>query len=392
MSLKHQPGEIIGNYCLVEFLGEGSFGEAWKAEHQELSNKFEVFKFPKKTEFLDILRQEGETLHRLNHPSIVSITDMSTQNGGYLRMEYIPGETLEKLLKRELKISWARCIPLLKQLLEVLEALHNQNVIHRDLKPANIFVSPEDIVKVSDFGLAFHTVDGSLSGCFQESEEKTGSWDYMAPEGKSNPPEISPASDIYSLGVIAYEMLTGHKPSHLVLPSHFSPDCPAWLDSWVASLLLPLAERKTNFSELQAALNESSANETIDKETKEQAETLSLPEKISEKQEHPSESKSIFARFYYHSIFGLGVISLALGWVVLRAPMPLIIFTLIAFLLIEISRQHIYHYWPSFLFWSGLILVFSMARLPIPLLFGVLLIVISISWWLRVTFWEKERS
>ncbi|MGE0549279.1 MAG: serine/threonine-protein kinase [Kofleriaceae bacterium] len=212
--------ELDGRYRVVAYLGAGGMGEVYLAEHIQLGRQ-EALKILRpelawSPELVARLRREARAINRLHHPNIVSLYDFGRLPDGryYLSMELADGEGLQSVLTREAPMAIPRVIEILLQLCEALEHAHDRGVIHRDLKPANLIVTEyrgNMVLKVLDFGLA-KIVDPQL----QESHHTPagsiyGTPAYMAPERFLGPGHDA-RTDIYSLGCIAFEMLTGSVP------------------------------------------------------------------------------------------------------------------------------------------------------------------------------------
>ena len=347
-NLHHKPGEIVGNYRLVSCLGQGGCGEVWKAEHVELAHRYEVIKFAIKPEFQEILRHEGFILHHLSHPSFVQITDMDTKSDPpYLRMEYIAEMTLDQKLQQEGRLPWQQVVKLIREMANALKVAHQKNIFHGDLKPSNIFMC-KDGIKISDFGLAtFYTQNREtfLSGSLKEPEEikLAGTWEYMSPEQKNG--EIGPYSDVYALGVIMYQALTGELPRSIHPPSHFVSDCPGSVDELVSKMLASKKERFQTISQLEDAITNCS-----------------------------SKTSPLFA--WIGMATGILLIMLALGFTP-RVPATLFPLVLAGLVCVELSRPHIPKFWPLLLFWlgTGLSLIWMMERfyyfIGIPIIFAI---------------------
>jgi len=246
------PRLLGGRYRLEERLGEGALGVVWRARHVGLHRDFALKQL--RTGALEDpaararFAREAEALGRLRHPHIVEVTDFGIDPESaapYLVMELLSGRTLADLLRETGPLPAARALPLLEALASAIDAAHGQGILHRDLKPSNIALTTdaagEPLLKVLDFGLAAvsepQTPDpasqeeGSAEG---ESLTSTGMLLgtplYAAPEVIRGAP-ASRASDLYSLGVIAYEMLTGHPPfqgsTSKVLSAHLNAPPPS---------------------------------------------------------------------------------------------------------------------------------------------------------------------
>ncbi|MEM7351480.1 MAG: protein kinase, partial [Acidobacteriota bacterium] len=156
--------------------------------------------------------REAQVLARLSHPNLVSIHDYG-QDGplGWLVMEYVDGSSLRDLIRAG-KLEPSEALALIPKICDALQYAHDQGVVHRDVKPANILVGQDGVVKIADFGLAKLTGIPASLVSLTGSREVLGTFRYMAPEQLERPLEVDHRADIYSLGVVFYEMLTGEIP------------------------------------------------------------------------------------------------------------------------------------------------------------------------------------
>jgi serine/threonine protein kinase len=230
---KEDPPLVAGKYRLEGSLGEGQYGNVHRAVHVGLQKSFAVKLLktaaaPGSTA-LARFHREALALGRLRHPNIVEVTDSGIDEGSqapYLVMELLDGEPLSQLCRRRGPLPLARALPLLEQIADAIDAAHGADVLHRDLKPGNILVdaaSPEQPrVKVLDFGLAELLGGPGEDRGDPDSEEEDppgltatgalrGTPLYAAPELHRHG-EASRASDVYSFGIVAYEMLAGKPP------------------------------------------------------------------------------------------------------------------------------------------------------------------------------------
>ena len=211
-------GQAIGPYQLVRKLGEGTFGEVWLARHLDWDADF-ALKIPTDPQYIEQLRREGALLFGLSHPNIVDIQHSDTQHDPpYLAMEFVEGEDLRARLSREGRLPPDEALGILRQILAAVDAAHAQGVVHRDLKPANTLVAADGTVKVTDFGLGkvhaavareISLVDSLMT---QEGKSISGTLAYMSPEQEAGQ-EPSPSDDVYALGILGCELLTGNRPS-----------------------------------------------------------------------------------------------------------------------------------------------------------------------------------
>lgn len=228
------PGtQLLANrYWIEKRLGRGAMGQVYLARDENLGTR----QVAVKTVRQDILNsddlQEGEAIARferearsaasIRHPNIVDVTDFGETKDGvfYLVMEYVEGETLHKLLRREGTLDVKRAVRLLRQIADGVDAAHDAGILHRDLKPANIFIMTrgkggDGFIKVGDFGLAKivnQTVTDISSNATPSSRGIIGTPEFMAPEQMQPELRIDVRADIYALGTIAYLMLGGRTP------------------------------------------------------------------------------------------------------------------------------------------------------------------------------------
>ena len=205
-------GQILGKYKILSSLGSGGFGSVYLAEDTWIDKKVAI-KVPHRQnlDFGELLR-EPRLLASLNHPNIVSITTAEKQdNMFFIVMEYVPGETLENLIAAGGALDLTRALDYTCQLCNAVDHAHRQGVIHRDLRPPNVLVTESGLLKVADFGTS-RFLEIAAHGT-----TVIGSPPYMAPEQFEGRAVL--ASDIYSLGVTMYQMLTGTLPYETPAPS-----------------------------------------------------------------------------------------------------------------------------------------------------------------------------
>jgi serine/threonine protein kinase len=208
-------GQDIGRYRIIEPLGQGGMATVYRAYDThlecEVAVKFirmERLSREEEQKALKRFEREAKEIARLTHPNIVKVTDYGEYNGTpYLVMPYLPGGTLKNVAGKPMPYDQAA--RLLAPVARALEAAHQKNLIHRDIKPANILLTEGGQPMVSDFGIAkILGVKGGIT--LTNTNVAIGTPEYMAPEQWLN--QISAQSDIYSLGVVFYELVTGRKP------------------------------------------------------------------------------------------------------------------------------------------------------------------------------------
>ncbi|WP_081681189.1 serine/threonine-protein kinase [Cellulomonas sp. URHD0024] len=211
--MKTAAGVALGErYRLVRQIAVGGMGEVWEAHDDALARPVAVkvlrSEFAGDRGFLERFRTEARNSASLSHPNIAQLFDYGEQDGsGFLVMELVVGEPLSDLLEREPVLATRRLLPILAQTARGLHAAHIAGVVHRDVKPGNILLGRGGRVKITDFGvsLARNQVTMTATGMVM------GTAQYLSPEQAVGHP-ATPLSDLYSLGIIAYEALVGHRP------------------------------------------------------------------------------------------------------------------------------------------------------------------------------------
>jgi serine/threonine protein kinase len=207
-----RPGLRIASYEIEAALGAGGMGEVWKA-HDSRLNRIVALKTAK-SQFSDRFEREAKAVAALNHPNIAALYDvgMSPSGFGYLVLEYVDGPTLADRIQHG-PIPTAEALPIARQIAEAVEAAHERGIIHRDLKPANIKLKSDGTVKVLDFGLAKALDSEDEHPAVSMSTARgmiMGTASYMSPE-QAMGKKLDRRTDIWSFGVVLYEMLTGER-------------------------------------------------------------------------------------------------------------------------------------------------------------------------------------
>ncbi|MBS1869797.1 MAG: Stk1 family PASTA domain-containing Ser/Thr kinase [Actinobacteria bacterium] len=202
---------IDGRYKVLTRIGSGGMADVYCAEDQQLGRKIALKllhrRFAEDAEFVERFRREASAAASLQHPNVVGVYDRGEWDGtSYIAMEYLPGRSLKDVIRQEAPLDPLRAIDITVQILKAARFAHRHGIVHRDLKPHNVMVDDEDRVKVTDFGIARAgasdmTETGSIMGTAQ----------YLSPE-QAQGHAVSQSSDLYAVGVILFELLTGHVP------------------------------------------------------------------------------------------------------------------------------------------------------------------------------------
>jgi eukaryotic-like serine/threonine-protein kinase len=242
---------VDGRYRVLSRLGSGGMADVFLAEDQQLGRKVALkllyHRFAQDPDFVERFRREAQAAAGLQHPNVVSVYDRGTfDDTYYIAMEYLPGRSLKQLIREEAPLDPLRAIDITIQILKAARFAHRRGVIHRDLKPHNVIVDDSGHAKVTDFGIARAgasdmTETGSIMGTAQ----------YLSPE-QAQGRAVDAGSDLYSVGVVLYEMLTGRVPfdaesavsialKHVseapVPPSQINPEIPPELEQTVLWVL-----------------------------------------------------------------------------------------------------------------------------------------------------------
>jgi serine/threonine protein kinase len=216
--------EYFPQLAILELLGQGGMGAVYKARQPGLDRLVALKILPSQAGsdpgFAERFNREARALARLSHPNIVAVYDFGQTHGlHYFIMEYVDGPNLREI-ERANKLSAREALQIIPQICEALQFAHDEGVVHRDVKPENVLLDKKGRVKIADFGLAKilgrEPKDLRLTG----ARDVVGTPHYMAPEQVEHPQEVDHRADIYSLGVVFYEMLTGELPlGKFALPS-----------------------------------------------------------------------------------------------------------------------------------------------------------------------------
>ncbi|MFZ5903229.1 MAG: protein kinase domain-containing protein [Chloroflexota bacterium] len=266
-------GQSLGRYHILEQLGEGGMATVYKAYDTRLETDVAVKVIRAENILPSALERsrkrferEAKALARLTHPNIVKVTDYGEYEGKpYLVMEYLPGGTLKQKLGKP--IPWNEAIAILLPIARALDFAHRQNMIHRDVKPSNILITADGEPMLTDFGIA-KIIDDEATQDLTGTSAAVGTPEYMAPE-QATAKTVDHRADIYALGVVLYEMVTGRKPfvadtpmavlikhatESLPRPSQFVPSLPDGVEKvLVKTLSKNPNERYQRMGELSVA-------------------------------------------------------------------------------------------------------------------------------------------
>jgi serine/threonine protein kinase len=243
------PKPELPGYELLTLLGKGGMGEVWRARQVSLDREVAVkvlpARFAKDPEFVARFEKETKALAALSHPNIVQIIDRGQAGAHcYFAMELVRGITLREMMTGTIVLRDA--LRIAAQVARAIDAAHEKKIVHRDLKPENVLVDPRGHVKIADFGLAGmlgHERNISLTA----TAVAMGTVNYMAPEQRRDAKHVDHRADLYSLGVLLYEMLTRELPiGRFKLPTQKVPGLDPRLDDIVAHLLETEPEARPN--------------------------------------------------------------------------------------------------------------------------------------------------
>jgi serine/threonine protein kinase len=252
--------ELAGRFPqleILQFIGQGGMGAVYKARQKQLNRLVALKILPPDVgsdpAFAGRFTREAQALAQLNHPGIVTLYEFGQVDGlFYFLMEFVDGVNLRQLLRTG-RVSAHETLAIVPQICEALQFAHDQGIVHRDIKPENVLLDRRGRVKVADFGLAKLVGAGNEpaeAGVFSGSAGLTetgkimGTPNYMAPEQKAQPAEVDHRADIYALGVVFYQMLTGELPDRKIEPPSRKVQIDVRLDEVVLRALEKEPERR----------------------------------------------------------------------------------------------------------------------------------------------------
>ena len=256
--MSSQPSQI-GPYLITQKIGAGGMGTVYLGHHTDSHKVAAVKVLPssmaREAGFVARFEREIESLRRLTNPHIIELFESGTDDDTYYyAMEYVDGETLADLLRREKRLPWKQVVDIGVQICSALKSAHDAGIIHRDLKPSNLMLNDDGVVKLTDFGIAqvFATSKLTATGGI------VGTAEFMSPE-QADGRRASKQSDLYSLGAVLYALITGrppfsgstssevihkHKYGQFERPSLLVPEIPSWLEVIICQLLEKEPEKR----------------------------------------------------------------------------------------------------------------------------------------------------
>jgi serine/threonine-protein kinase len=269
-----KAGQKFGPFVIEKPLGSGAMGTVYRALYTKTGGRVALKVIaPGLTDNANSrarFEREIEILKQLKHPNIVRFFGGRTEQGhtAFYAMEYVEGESLDHVMQRRDKLTWEEVVALGQQICSALQHAHEHGIIHRDLKPSNLMVLPDGTIKLTDFGIALDLDDTRQT----QTNCTVGTASYMSPEQCRGERNLTHKSDLYSLGILFYELLTGGKPfkaetpmdmfmQHIngtfERPSRVVLETPVWLDTLICQLLEKKPEQRPRDAEMVAtALNQ----------------------------------------------------------------------------------------------------------------------------------------
>ena len=253
--MRPEIGQVFGGrYQLKSRLAIGGMGEVWLAEDEvilrQVAIKILKQEYMGDPSFIERFRIEAKHAAMVNHEGIANVFDYGEDSGwAFLVMEYVPGDSLARILERDKVLPETKVMDIVAQTARALYAAHEAGLVHRDIKPGNLLITPDGQVKITDFGIARVADQVGLTATGQVM----GTVQYLSPEQATGKP-ATPSTDIYSLGIVAYECLAGKRPfggdSQMIIAmsqiNDMPPPLPAELDERVRKLVMSCLAKKAS--------------------------------------------------------------------------------------------------------------------------------------------------
>ncbi len=272
-----RAGSKIGPFLIEKELGSGAMGAVFLARFKDTKQRVAIKiispSISTNENALARFQREADILKQLRHPHIVRLLATGKyQKSPFYAMEFVEGESLDHVIARRDRLSWEEVVDLGIQLCDALQHAHDHGIVHRDLKPSNLMVLADNTVKLTDFGIAKDLDQTELTG----TNCTVGTAAYMSPEQCKGERNITSQSDLYSMGVMFYELVTGRKPfkaestmemfiqhvnGTVERPSRYALEIPVWLDNLICQLL----EKKPEDRPLNASMVKQSLSEIREK-------------------------------------------------------------------------------------------------------------------------------
>ncbi|MBX7102868.1 MAG: serine/threonine protein kinase [Gemmataceae bacterium] len=359
-----EPGKYLGPFVIEGELGSGAMGTVYKANYtetgQDVAIKIIGLGLAGNESALARFEREAEILKQLRHPNIVRLFATGRyKKTPFFAMEYVEGESLDKIMERRGRLPWEEVVHLGRQLCLALQHAHDKGIIHRDLKPSNLMILPDGTLKLTDFGIAKDTDVTALTG----ANSTVGTAAYMSPEQCKGERTLTSKSDLYSLGCVFYELLTGRKPfvkespvdmflAHVSepveRPSRLVLDIPPWLDTLVCQLM----EKKPEHRPFDAMMVKKVLDEVEDKMTSQRSAGLDMVKarvadragpgpadvtdreaaralRTGKKKKSKAKSAPVYEKTWFVAsalVIGLGILA-TIGWWMTRPASPDVFFS-----------------------------------------------------------------
>ena len=328
-----QPGTLLGTrYRIVQLLGEGGMGAVYKAEDVELDRLIALKvirpELASNPEILQRFKQELILARQVTDRNVIRIFDLGESDGiKFITMEFVEGESLYQILRRQGKLEVREAVEIMKQMLTGLRAAHREGVIHRDLKPGNIMRDAQGRVVIMDFGLARAIGGDGMT----RTGTMLGTMEYMSPE-QAQAKELDARSDLFTVGLICYELLTGKMPYHAdsavasLLKRMQERAVPA--SNWDPSIPPTISELVSKCLERDPAERWQSAQQVLDRieeiEGKRAPSIVAPPPPVSALQTRPPEPRPTLRKRIWFPVVALAVVAAVAitGWILRARPKP----------------------------------------------------------------------